>query len=196
MKYNLSFILILFLFLVTPLSSKGSAGQIQHDSELVVLSDSAVEAQLYVFDSLNANELFIENLKGIEMLNDLLSHSFSNIDLKYKVIYKKLDLLEMLSQHKESIEFIENLINEGYDRPELYVSLSSDYRSNIEYSKSITSSQQAILQYQKDGNLFGVADAINYLIGTYGEIGMFDEAKRYFNENLKLCNSINYIEGC
>lgn len=160
-----------------------------------VISDSLVIETLKRVDSIVAIQTLESNKIAESLLDDLLNSSIGNIELEYDVIYKKVDHLNLLGQYRKAIEFIDCLIKNGYTEADLLVVLATEYRRIGEYSKSISSSQEAILIFQEKGDSYGIVDAVNNLLVTYGEIGMFDEAKKYFNDNLKLSNKINYDLG-
>lgn len=192
---SLRFIVLFFLSFVV------LSGAIADDSESIeqnepqVISDSLVIETLRRVDSIVAIQTLESNKIAESLLDDLLNSSISNIELEYDVIYKKVVQLNLLSQHRKAIDFINRLIKKGYTEADLYVVLATEYRRVGEYSKSISSSQEAIIIFEEKGDSYGIVDAVNNLLVTYGEIGMFDEAKKYFNDNLKLSNKINYDLG-
>jgi len=195
MTPNSRFLVSLFFLLIIPFGVMAEDSQVVEENGQHLISDSLVVESLRYIDSILAIHT-IESSKIAEtLLNDLLSKPISNKNLAYQAISQKLVLLQNLSRHTDAIDFLNKLILEGYRDPEIYADLANEYHFNNEYSKSISSSQEAILSFQKKGNLQGVADATNYLIVTYGELGMFDEAREYFNKNLKLCNKIGYNIG-
>jgi PAS domain S-box-containing protein len=154
-------------------------------------SDSSIQLQLRYIDSLSTFK--IEEAK--ESLDSLMLLTRENPKYFLKLVLKKSKLLSLLSQHNEAIVFLKSVISRGYKEPDIYYALAKEYRTNQEYSMSISASQKAILLYQSLGDNKGVADATNYLIQTYGTLGMFDEARKYFSKNIRLCNKINYDNG-
>lgn len=195
MNQFVRFIVLSFCLLLIPSSLFGIEDQVSDFENDAILTDSIVNVQLAVIDSLMAVQSNIMNDRVDSMLNGLMNKSFINKDLEYDVIYKKCKFLKNLSHNEEAIEFITELISNGHKASELYNLLAVFYYTVGDYSKSISNTQEAILLFQKEGNLKGVADALSNLIVYYGEIGMFEESEKYFIENISLCNRIDYKEG-
>lgn len=195
MSYSLRFIVLFFFSFVVLSGAMADGSESIEQGGKQVISDSLVIETLKRVDSIAAIQTIEANKIAESLLDGLLNSSIGNIELEYDVIYKKIAHLNILSQHKKAIEFIKSLIKRGYTEADLYVVLATEYRRIGEYSKSISSSQEAILIFQEKGDSYGIVDAVNNLIVTYGEIGMFEEAKKYFNDNLKLSNKINYDFG-
>lgn len=191
MNLSLRFIVLLFLLVVVPIRSLANDDQRKKQNYQIVLSDSLVESQLKLVDSISLES----EQEANELLDYLLSQTILNPQLKNQLFLKKWRVLSLLSRHVDAIDFLNNVIKEGSENPQIFVALAHEYRSNNEYSKSISSAQEAILFFQKEQDFKGVIDVNNLLIQTYGEIGMFEEANIFFNENLKLCNKINYHVG-
>lgn len=195
MSYSLRFIVLFFFSFVVLSGAVADGSESIEQGDKQVISDSLVIETLRRIDSIAAIQTIEANKIAESLLDGLLNSSIGNIELEYDVIYKKIAHLNILSQHKKAIEFIKSLIKRGYTEADLYVVLATEYRRIGEYSKSISSSQEAILIFQEKEDSYGIVDAVNNLIVTYGEIGMFEEAKKYFNDNLKLSNKINYDFG-
>lgn len=194
---NLGFrITILFaLFIVFQTSLFGIQINAKSKAEKIVLTDSIVKKQIQIIDSLSILQNNYADLQIDSLLNFLLSNAISS-KLESDVVGAKWRFLRRLSKHQESIVFLNSEISKSSkDKPELYLALADAYQINNDFSKSIECSQTAILIYEGIGELEKVADATNFLISTYSEIGMTNEARKYFVENLKLCNSINYNYG-
>lgn len=195
MSYSLRFIVLFFFSFVVLSGAMADGSESIEQGGKQVISDSLVIETLKRVDSIAAIHTIEANKIAESLLDGLLNSSIGNIELEYDVIYKKIAHLNILSQHKKAIEFIKSLIKRGYTEADLFVVLATEYRRIGEYSKSISSSQEAILIFQEKEDSYGIVDAVNNLIVTYGEIGMFEEAKKYFNDNLKLSNKINYDFG-
>lgn len=195
MSYSLRFIVLFFFSFVVLSGAVADGSESIEQGGKQVITDSFVIETLRRIDSIAAIQTIEANNIAESLLDGLLNSSIGNIELEYDVIYKKVAHLSILSQHKKAIEFIKSLIKRGYTEADLYVVLATEYRRIGEYSKSISSSQEAILIFQEKEDSYGIVDAVNNLIVTYGEIGMFEEAKKYFNDNLKLSNKINYDFG-
>ncbi len=189
------FIALSFCLLIIPFNLFGIRYQSSDIEKDTVLTDSFVNAQLEIIDSLISVQTHTANKQAENLLNGLLSKSFINKDLEYELIFKKCKFLQRLSRNEESIDYINELIKNGYTVPNLYNQLAIFNYKEGDYSKSISNTLKAILLFQKEGDLFGKADAVSNLIVYFGDIGMFEEAETYFNENIQLCNRINFKEG-
>lgn len=191
MNLSLRFIVLLFLLVVVPIRSLANDDQRKKQNYQIILSDSIVEAQLKVVDSLS----MVNAYKADSILVGLLENKIVNKKLWEEAVYLKWQTMSWLSQHREAVAFLESIISNGGNYPRFYMALSNEYRFLFDYSKSIASAQEAHLIYERNDNYLGIVDANNFLIEAFGEIKMFDEARVLFLENLKLCNSLNYKEG-
>ncbi len=191
MKYHLRTFFISILFVGFSIHLWGESVPKLNRNLLEIPCDSIIHIQLHHIDSLSSFK--IEEAK--ERLDSLMLLTRDNPKYYLELVLKKCKLLSLLSQHNEAIDFLKSVISRGYKEPAIYNALAKEYRTNQEYSMSISASQKAIMLYQSLGDNKGVADATNYLIQTYGTLGMFDEARKYFSKNLRLCNKINYDNG-
>lgn len=195
MSYSLRFIVLFFFSFVVLSGAMADGSESIEQGGKQVISDSLVIETLRRIDSIAAIQTIEANKIAESLLDGLLSKSFINSDLEYKVISRKLSFLQNFSRHKDALDFLNEKILKGYTRPKIYMDLADEYYFFGDYSRSISTAQKAILLYNKEDDIKSVIDVNNLLIRVYGEVGMFDEAKLLFNKNLNLCNKINYYEG-
>ncbi|MDA3906700.1 MAG: hypothetical protein PF484_11550, partial [Bacteroidales bacterium] len=188
---SIRLIILMLLLIVIPSYSIGDEHQNVNDFERVVLSDSLVQAQLKIADSLKMSNSAVAD----SVLSDLLEHQIQNKELWEKAVDLKCYTLINLANHLGAIDFLNEIINNGNPNPEYYFQLAKNYASISEYSKAVSNLQEAIILSTRKKDFVKVADIVNYLIQIYGELEMFNEADKYFNKNLELCNEINYYEG-
>ena len=181
----------MLLLILIPYCSIGKDNQQINDQERIVLSDSLVRAQLKIVDSLSLGN----TVKADSILNYLLENKISNKVLFEDVVDLKCFTMLTLSHHQEAVYFLEKLIITEDKDPQLYIELAKNYIFLTKYSQAIENIQKAIIINKTDDNLIHLIDNVNLLIKVYADIGMFDEADMYFNENIKLCYKINYNEG-
>lgn len=169
-------------------------GQTQSDSpySAIELNDSSVGVHLRMVDSIRGSNLMLANV----LVDSVLHHyQGNNKEILSSIYSRKWKILSLLSRHTDAINFVNGLIAKGNNDPDLYLALASEYRFNNEYSKALLSAQEAVLKYRNKGDDIGVVEATNNLIKIYGELGMFDQTRQYFSENLILCNKIQYEWG-
>jgi len=187
--------ILLFLLAVSFSYSMGIETS-NKDEKVRILSDAEVQKQLDRINFLELAQTQVADRKIDSLLDGLLNAQISNSAMEFNIVLKKWNFLKRLSRFGEAIDYLNEIIDSKYpNKPELYIALAYAYQVDSDYYKSIESAQEAIIQFQGIGNFKKVADAMNFLISVYGEIGMYDEAEKYFNENLALCKKNNYSKG-
>lgn len=182
--------ILLFLLAVSFSYSMGIETS-NKDEKVRILSDAEVQKQLEI-----ANSFYLINSHATDsVLNELLKNKIRNKVLYKKIIDLKCDALANLSHPEESITFLNQIISTGDNDPKYFYYLARSYVNLFEYSKAISNLQEAIIIYNTKGDLRGVADMVNYLTEIYAQIEMFEQAGKYFTENIELCKRINYKEG-
>lgn len=156
----------------------------------ISLNDSIISAQLDLVESYKSNR----SQAADSILNQLFLYNISG-ELLERAIYLKWINYSWVGKHKEAIAFLEQKLHVAEDKGRIYLKIANEYDLLSDYSKAITSTQEAILIFEQNNDLEGIVDANNSLIETYSEIGMHEYSRELFNANLKLCNKINYTEG-